>query len=100
MFPDLKTAITRGFHSQSCHLTQLSSQIEELKVMMNELNTGKISEVVGFSCPADKYNLDLPLKNLEAFNDFDTKLLNDENFRNDMVSSYNNFKLNRDILFV
>ncbi|XP_043266989.1 uncharacterized protein [Venturia canescens] len=84
---DIKAAVTKGFYAQSLHLAQISTQLEELKIMCTETVANKMSELPNFSSPTKKHNLILPLKNMQDFMDFEAKLLADEKFRNDIIAS-------------
>jgi hypothetical protein len=53
--------IKKGFHSQSLHLTRISIQLEELKKIC-ESKVDAVSGILNFSCPVQKYDLQLPLK--------------------------------------
>lgn len=61
-------------------------------MLLKKSGIGNLSELDSFSCPAKKYDLDLPMKSMQEFMVFDARLLQDDNFRDDMVSSSENLK--------
>ncbi|XP_039311942.1 uncharacterized protein LOC120359214 isoform X2 [Solenopsis invicta] len=81
---DIKGLINRGFRSQSVQLTKISTQLEEIYNILQEKKIGNFSEICNTGNFTEKYQIDLPFKNLEDFQNFDSKLKTDTKFQEDV----------------
>ncbi|XP_039307263.1 uncharacterized protein LOC113004758 [Solenopsis invicta] len=80
---DIKGLINRGFRSQSVQLTKISTQLEKIYNILQEKKIGNFSEICNTGNFTKKYQIDLPFKNLEDFQNFDSKLKTDTKFQED-----------------
>lgn len=77
--------IKRGFHAQSLQFTNISMQLQELLHISREREAERKSErVVIGSRHSDKY-VELPIKSIEEFLEYDNQIHNEEDFRNETV---------------